>query len=304
MDNLSINNLLVPLDGSSLAESVLPVVSQLARKLGARVTLIHVIEKDAPEKIHGETHLTKSDQAEKYLSSVASSDIMKGLSVTFHVHEAGVRDVAQSISDHTEELDQDLVVMCTHGSSGLRGILFGSNAQQVISLGNTPVLLVKPPRRFLPQSYTFDKFLVALDGNPDHEQSLSFAVRLAKACAATLHLLIAIPQFGTMSGEVTPANRLLPGTTARMMDMIVPVAQEYLDKIRVRIESGGLRVKTIISRRNPSDAISTTVKETRADLIILATHGKKGAGAFWNGSLTPKISKSSRVPLLLIPVKG
>lgn len=197
MDNSTIKKLLVPLDGSSLAESVLPVVGQLARKINAVVTLIHVVEKYPPEKIHGQKHLTNSKQAASYLRATASLDIFKGINVSFHLHEAGVRDVSQSISDHTEELGQDLVVMCTHGSSGLRGILYGSIAQQVISFGNVPVLLINPSSENF--AYKFENFLVPLDGNPDHEQSLTYATKLAKMCGARIHLLIAIPQFGTMS---------------------------------------------------------------------------------------------------------
>lgn len=303
MDKSVIRNLLVPLDGSSLAESVLPVVAHLARKIKASVILIHVIEKDAPEKIHGQRHLTNSKQAEEYLSATASLDIFSGITVDFHLHEASVRDVAQSISDHAEELNQDLVIMCTHGSSGLRGLLFGSNAQQVISLGNTPVMLVNPSQKNSSVADGFGNFLIPLDGNPDHEQSLNYASVLARMCGARIHLLIAIPLFGTMSGELTPANRLLPGTTARMMDMIVPDAEKYLSEQQVKLELSGIEVTTSTSRRDPANAVTETARDIKADLIILATHGKKGAEAFWNGSVTPKISKSSKIPILLVPVR-
>ena len=63
-----IKNLLVPLDGSSLAESVFPAVSSLARKINISVTLIHVIETDAPETVHGQRHLKSPDEAEHYLT--------------------------------------------------------------------------------------------------------------------------------------------------------------------------------------------------------------------------------------------
>jgi len=301
LDNSTIQKLLVPLDGSPMAESVLPIAAQLAGRISASVTLIHVVEKDPPDKIHGQRHLKNSEQAESYLRAVASSDIFRGVNVSFHVHEAGVRDVSQSISDHTEELHQDLVVMCTHGSSGLRGILYGSIAQQVISFGNVPVLLINPSSGN--SAYKFENFLVPLDGNPDHEQSLAYASKLAKMCDAKIHLLIAIPQFGTMSGELTPTNRFLPGTTTKMMDMIVPDAEKYLDQLQTKIESDGIEVATSTSRNKPDSAIPKTAKRIDADLIILATHGKKGAEAFWNGSVTPKVSKSSKIPLLLVSVK-
>ncbi|MFZ1083244.1 MAG: universal stress protein [Candidatus Kryptoniota bacterium] len=301
MDKSTIKKLLVPLDGSSLAESVLPVAAQVARKIHAAITLIHVIEKHPPEKIHGQRHLTNAEQAEKYLRTMGSFKIFEGIDVHFHLHEAGVRDVSQSISDHTEELEQDLVIMCTHGSSGLRGMLFGSIAQQVISFGNVPVLLVNPSSEN--SKYKFENFLVPLDGNPDHEQSLTYASILARMCGAKIHLLIAIPHLVSMSGELTPANRFLPGTTSKMMDMIVPDAKEYLSRLQTKIELAGIEVTTRTSRNEPSTAIPKTAKSTRADLIILATHGKKGTEAFWSGSVAPKISKSSKIPLLLVPIK-
>ncbi len=302
MDKSTIRKLLVPLDGSLLAEFVLPVAAQLARKIHGSITLIHVVEKKPPEKIHGQRHLRNASQAESYLRATASSRIFQGIDVSFHVHEAGVRDVSQSISDHTEELNQDMVIMCTHGSSGLHHLLFGSIAQQVISFGNAPVLLINPAPDEAGTTHSFSNFLIPLDGNPEHEQVLDYASVLARMCGARIHLLIAVPQFGTMSGEMTPANRFLPGTTAKMMDMIVSDAKDYLDRLLSKIELSDIEVTTSTSRSAPADAIAETAGEIGADLIILATHGKKGTEAFWNGSVTPKISKSSKIPLLLVPV--
>lgn len=301
MDKLAIRKLLVPLDGSPMAESVLTAAAQLARKISASVTLIHVVEKNPPDKIHGQMHLTNAQQADEYLRATASSDIFRGIDVRFHVHEAGVRDVSQSIHDHTEELGQDLVIMCTHGSSGFRGMIFGSIAQQVISFGNVPVLLMTPAAENF--KFKFENFLVPLDGNPDHERSLAYASALARVCEAKIHLLIAIPHFVSMSGELTPTNRFLPATTAKMMDMLVPDAEEYLLRLKTKIESEGIEVATSTSRSKPGTAIPKTAKSIKADLIVLATHGKKGTEAFWSGSVAPKISKSSKIPLLLVPVR-
>ena len=304
MDKPVIKQLLVPLDGSSLAESVLPYTAQIAKKIQVSVTLIHIIEKYAPDTIHGQKHLTQPHQAEEYLNAIASSDIFKGITVNIHVHETSVDDVPRSIAEHSAELNQDLVVMCTHGSSGLHGMLFGSIAQQVISLGITPVLLINPTIEKSAQTCNFETFLIPLDGNPDHEHALDYASTFANMCGAKLHLLMAIPLFGTMSGELTPVNRLLPGTTSRMLDMIVPDAEAYLIKQKTKLEESGLKVSASASRNNPSRAILDTAKKINADVIILATHGKKGADAFWEGSVTPRISRSSKIPLLLVPVKG
>lgn len=303
LDKPVIKNLLVPLDGSLLAESVLPYTAQISRKIKVSVTLIHIIEKDAPETVHGQRHLTNPAQAEEYLNSIASSDVFKEIPVKIHVHEARVENIPRSIADHSAELNQDLVIMCTHGSSGFHDMLFGSIAQQVISLGITPVLLINPANEKYSKNCNFETFLIPLDGNPDHEQALDYASIFAGMCGAKLHLLIAIPLFGTMSGGFNAIHRLLPGTTSKMLDMIVPDAEVYLQEQKTKLEESGLKVTVSASRSNPEKAILEASKKIKADVIILATHGKKGADAFWEGSVTPKISKTSKVPLLLIPVK-
>lgn len=303
MDNSQIQSILVPLDGSSLAESVLPATAMLARKIGGTVKLFHVIERDAPEKVHGQTHLTRPDEAEKYLASVSATNLFDGVTVTTHVHETGVRDVSQSISDHSEELKVDLIVMCTHGSSGLKNLLVGSIAQQVISLSGTPVMLVNPSMKKSGRVFNFDNFLIPLNGDPDHEHGLRFASGLALLCKAKVRLLFAVPRFGTMSGELTIVNRYLPGTTSRMMDMLVPEAREYLRGIQSRLADSGLNVSSGISRSIPAKAIVKTAKSVKSDLIVLATHGKSGAKPFWEGSITPQVIRAAKVPVLLVPVR-
>src|SRR5450830_595606 len=81
-------HILVPLDGSKLAESALPVAASLAKTLKAPVTLLHVIEQGAPEEVHRDRHLTDSAEAEAYLSGIAQSDFPPKTKVDWHVHTA------------------------------------------------------------------------------------------------------------------------------------------------------------------------------------------------------------------------
>ena len=119
-------HLLVPLDGSSLAETALPAAAHLAQVLEASVTLIHVIEKDAPKEVHKDRHLSEPEEASAYLKEVAGRAFPPETKVEWHVHVEEVKDVARSIVHHSHELEQDLIVMCTHGWGGLRDLLFGS----------------------------------------------------------------------------------------------------------------------------------------------------------------------------------
>src|SRR3989304_4418144 len=121
-------HLLVPLDGSPMAESVLSATADLVRRLSAHVTLLHVLERGAPKTVHGERHLTQPAEAESYLRGVAEWFDSEGVAADFLVHRDGA-DVAKSIADGAAEIGADLVVLWTPGWSGLRGFLLRLVAQ-------------------------------------------------------------------------------------------------------------------------------------------------------------------------------
>lgn len=114
-------HLLVALDGSRLAESALTTAVWLARKMDAQVTLLHIIEKNAPSEVHSDRHLVTPQEATAYLEELARLPALSGLRVKTHVHAAEVGDVARSIAEHSAELAPDLVVVCTHGKGGRGG---------------------------------------------------------------------------------------------------------------------------------------------------------------------------------------
>jgi nucleotide-binding universal stress UspA family protein len=303
-------HLLVPLDGSRLAEAALPAAAYLAQKLGASVTLIHIIERDAPPAVHGEPHLTNPDEACAYLNGVARRAFSPDLPVECHVHTGETADVARGIVDHAGEFTPDLIVMCTHGWGGLRGVLFGSIAQQVVARGTTPVLLIRPTPPLPSPAYaeggevpfTCRRLLVPLDGDPDHEHGLPVAAELARACLAGLHLVFVVPTLGTLSGEHAATGLLLPGATREVLELARQDAEGYLSRRVTRLQAQSLSVTAEVCRGDPTTAIVNTAQGVGADLIVLGTHGKLGMDAFWAGSITPKISSRSRLPLLLVPV--
>jgi nucleotide-binding universal stress UspA family protein len=296
-------HLLVPLDGSRMAEAALPAAATLSKILDARVTLIHVIERRAPQEIHGERHLSDPTEASAYLSEVAVRAFSPGVRVEQHVHTAEVRDVARSIVEHADELGPDLVVMCTHGRGGLRTWLLGSIAQQVIALRATPVLLIQPDGVAATPSFACQRLLVPLDGNPDHEQGLVVASALARACTADLHLLMVVPTLGSLSGEHGAAARLLPTATSAWLDMSEEGAEAHLHQKAIDLQALGLRATTEVYRGDPAGAIARTAQRVQSDLIVMGTHGKSGMDAFWSGSVAAQVSSRSRVPLLLVPVR-
>jgi nucleotide-binding universal stress UspA family protein len=146
------------------------------------------------------------------------------------------------------------------------------------------------------------KFLVALDGEPEHEQGLKTAGELAKYMHASLHLLTVIPTLGTLSGERAAAGLLLPGATSAMLDMTEECTVDYLEEQAAVLRARGIPVRTTIRRGDPVQQILADSQDE--DLIVLGTHGKAGIDAFWAGSVAPKIVSQTRLPVLLVPAAG
>ncbi len=296
-------HLLVPLDGSILAEMALPAAAYLARLMSARVTLLHLIERHPPDEVHHhDRHLTNAAEATAYLDEVKQRAFAE-IAVECHVHTTEIDDVARSIVEHIDELAPDLVVMCTHGQGGLRRRLFGSKAQQVIALNKTPMLLI-PPAPDARAEYHCTRVVVPLDGNAEHEQGLRAATELARVCRAALHLVYVIPTVDRLKGDDLATGRLMPNTMATILDMQQEEAAEYLGCHIVDLREAGLTVSAEVARGEVATTILDAAKRQQADLIALGTHAKSGMDAIWSGSLTPVISDRSPAPLLLVPIRA
>lgn len=296
-------HILVPLDGSKLAEAAIPAAASLAQTLHAPVTLLHVIEKDAPHEVHNDRHITQADEASAYLEEVIRRDFPADIKVDAHVHSAAVKDVPGSIVEHsTREFSLDLIVMCTHGTSGFRELIYGSIAQQVIAQGTTPLLLIKPEAG-KSRTFKLEKILVPLDTGPIHDDSLPVTRRLAGAYKSRVHLLTVVPTFSTVAGETAAAGTLLPATTSALLDISVENAAEDLQEHLDELKAEGFQVTAEVARGDPATEIVNYSEKLNADLVVLSTHGKTGTAAFWARSVAPNVVRRARLPILLIPLE-
>lgn len=293
-------HILVPLDGSTLAEAALPITAYLAGILAARVTLIHVIEKDAPEEVHGEPHLHDTSQAQRYLEGLRDRFGKAGEQWDCHVHAPGADDVAGGIVAHEEELRPDLIVMCTHGPGRLERLLRGSLAQRVVALGRTPLLLVRPGTPIGPD-FSLTRLLVPLDGSQRHEGGLSPAMALAGASHGRLHLLAVIPPATKLAGPEATLSRFLPGTTRTMQELTAANLRNYLEEMRKRTIGKGIEADIELRHGDVADSIAIAAVEADAELIALGTHGKAGTKAFWANSVAARVQARTNRLLLLVP---
>jgi nucleotide-binding universal stress UspA family protein len=298
-------HLLVPLDGSSMAEGALPAAAQLARKNGARLTLVHVVERNAPSEVHSDRHLVGAPEAGAYLQELARRPLLAGLRVETHVHEVEVSDVARSISEHAAELAPDLVVMSTHGRGSARRMFFGAIGQQVIGLGDTPVLLLRPAEDAPGegQELHLRAILVPIDGDPAHERALPVAEELARSFTCRLDLLMVVPTIGALSGLQAAASMLLPNAMRAKLEMDSASAFEHVQELGRALAARGVQTTSETSRGDPARAIISAARRLSSDLVVMGTHGRAGTDAFWEGSVAARVVSRVRAPLLLVPLK-
>ncbi len=299
-------HLLVPLDGSGLAETTLPYVRALAHvpNGGLRVTLLHLIERAAPSSVHGARHLTTVAEAEAYLEELAERFRAEGITVDTHVDTNEGNDTAGRIVDHAAEMRIDLVVLCAHGRSGLGRWLFGSIAQKVLAVGIAPVLMVLPVEGREPRTPTMQQILLPLDGTQDAEVALPLAEALTRATGGTMHLVLVVPTVGSLSGAMSSVARFSPKVTAELLDDAGSDAILYLNTLAERLKAVGIPVEISIARDDPATAIIEQARRVHADLIVMASHGRAGIGGAWAGSVSNKVLARSSGPFLLIRAPG
>jgi nucleotide-binding universal stress UspA family protein len=291
-----IEHLIIALDGSQASESILPMADAIASALRASVTLLHLLEDEPPASIHGEPHLATEEAAEHYLDEIARARFSPEVNVRVHVDTGGVEDVALGLAQHGTEMRADLLVMCVHGRRGVSEALFGSLAQKSLALGRVPVLM---SRELGKSTFPCRSILAPLDGKPAHLAALGPAVEMARAFASRIELLTVVPTFGSLSGGGRAASRLLPGTTSRMLEISAREAQAAVAEQAASLAVQGVGATGRVQRGDAARRILRAA--ARADLVVLATHGRAGAGAFWAGSVGSRVCAASPVPVLLVP---
>lgn len=298
-----LQHFLIPLDGSKLAESILPVAQTLARVCHARVTLLHVVEPAAPSTIHGQAHLMNAAQAEQYLQEHAEALARENIVTTWHVDVAERGDVVGAIFAHGLELETDLILLADHGASGLMSRIAGSIPLQVLQRGEIPVLLV---RTALLQHGPFrcENILVPLDSSALYETALDTAGELARLSGATLQLIVVVPTVDALSPERAATGVMLPSSTRAVLDLAESGAQNYIEEKLGALRAQNLSAVGHVARGDVVARILEQADGIRADLIVMATHGRSGFEAFWSGSIAPRVVNHATIPVLLLRVTG
>lgn len=288
-----VRRILVPLDGSPLAEAVLPAAASLAQRLDGRLILLHVLERDPPPSVHGEAHLASGSEAKEYLDSQLNRLRRAGIEVESDVHERPVADVAAAVDRHAHELDADLIAMCAHGRTNLRDRLLGTIAERILRGGSIPILL-RTVRRPQPTEFQLRNLLVPLDFGHDVEAALDAARTFARAYGAVITLLT-VPEPGSPTG-----TGMLPATTAVAREFDQAGAGRRLDALAEQLRAESFDTRTIVAEQKPSDAIAAATESLPAELIVLVTDVHGGLSSWYDPSTAQRVLAVPDLTLLLI----
>jgi nucleotide-binding universal stress UspA family protein len=271
---------LLPLDGSKLAETTLPYGTEFALRLGSKITLLSV--SPSPEAHQYHEHLV-------YINKLKET-VGHDLQMYPERSEAGEVEIesrllvghpAEKIVDYADDEEMALIVMATHGQSGIRRWAIGSVADKVIRATRRPVVLVSA-RESHSHRYKrsiLHKVLVPLDGSVEGEAVFPHVKELGSRLGLEI-ILLKVNEEGTRLNEASSVG--------------------YLEKVADVLGKAGVRTRSEVRAGSAAEEIVKLAKGVRADIIAMSTHGRSGVGRWVFGSVANKVLQAGEFPVLLV----
>ena len=310
--------ILVCLDGSELAERILPFVRLFAKGFRAPVHLLQVVPPLTPDLGNQpggpfiELAFQLRKRAEMYLTEVRESLADAGVDVTFTVEEG---DVASKVIAEAESTPDTLVAVTTHGRSGAARWLMGSVTSKVLTATDVPLLILRTgAHEHLALRETLERIIVPLDGSEAAEMVLPSVAALAKAIDLEVVLVRVTPSGGDYLRYMEYHYELGPGSTlARVYEGPFEEyskdseakAMEYLRKITADLEGQGVKkVQQKLLHGDAAEAIATEAANTEHNLVAMTTHGRSGIDRWVLGSVADKVVRECGDPVFIIRSQG
>lgn len=272
--------ILVPLDGSPLADGILPHVERLLALEPAEVTLLHVLPPPEPEDVPGEVAALRR-LSEAHLETVRLRLEQKGATVQVVVRQG---DPAAEIVFAQDERAPELVAMSSHGRTGVLRWLRGSVAERVLRAGRAPLLLVTARGVGEKVEARFRRVLVPLDGTERSAAVLPLVTQLARLHGAEVLLL-------RVEGAM-----LIPRALVLSPEELAASMRTSVDALK----AAGLSVRTQVAHGDPASEVLDLADREDVDLIAMVTNARTGAARLLEGSVSEKVLRACRRPLLIM----
>jgi nucleotide-binding universal stress UspA family protein len=286
--------LLVPLDGSALAERALPFARTLARTFGADLIFVRAANAHGLALDREEARLKALAEAEAYLEGLKTANRADyGLELS-----APIGEPVTEIGNVARLRQADLIVMTTHGRGGLSRLLLGSVAEGLVRQTGLPLLLIRAGLPLASWEHSPRRLLVPLDGSVASAAVLPAVAALAQAVRARVTLLRAIPP---LPAELAPYEivRLPEDTAASLADR----ARIELSRVASELNAQGLSVEAEVVVGSPVEAIVSAAARQQADLIVMNTRTRGDLERTIAGSVADEVLRGADVPVLMFHVR-
>jgi nucleotide-binding universal stress UspA family protein len=289
-DKTMFQSILVPVDGSSLAEAAIPYALAVAERARSRVQFVFVYQDGFPlEPIElARQYLQQlTAQARERLGDSVSSALLNG-------------PVAPTLVKQARKIGADLAILTTHGRGGLERAWLGSVTDQLIRSIGIPLLVVRPREGVSAPDFEPSEILVPLDGSPLAETVLQPAAALAKLWDAELTLAQIVYRVPVASDLATAASQ---ESEEELTEMAFESAKEYVRRTAEHLRGTGLKASgvALIGTDVPAHQLRELASPERVSLVAIATHGRGGIRRFILGSVTDKLVRTAAVPVLVVP---
>ena len=275
--------ILIPLDGSQLAETALPYGEELGGRLGSEITLLSVAQSAQALDYH--KHQVYADKSGEQTEHEAGKYLEQTKNKVIRVKSAVlVGNPASEIVQYAEREHISLIIMATHGRSGITRWALGSVADKVVRAAKQPIALIRAKGREseVQQKGILDRILVPLDGSRESEAVLSYIEEFASRLKAKVTLLQAVPKGYHLLAD----------------------AEGYLKNVADLLRSKGVEVRNEVRTGAPAEEIIKFAEETSTDLVAMSTHGRSGIGRWALGSVADRVLHAGTTPLLLVRTAG
>jgi len=294
-----IDHILVPLDGSELSECVLPHVMAIAPVTHARVTFIHVLER--PQYRNGSApidplgwHMQKQE-AQAFLDRNVERLQKLDLQVEQVIVEGNPAD---AIIDFAWHNGVDLIILSTHGRTGLSGWNVSSVVQKILLRAYKSILLVRAYAAAW-DAIQYQRLLIAMDGSSRSEYVLPFAISLAQFHHANLILGTVIQKPQTM--QRFPQSEEDAELINQLTEKNHREAANYLNQLSTQLSLKDLSAEVnIIAADSTIGAVYDMVEETHADLVMIAAHGQSGDRRWPYGSIASSLIAYGSTPIMIM----
>jgi nucleotide-binding universal stress UspA family protein len=289
--------ILVPLDGSQLAERALGPALHLAQQDGVQVILVRVptraqmfipVEGGYGMLFPDQDDAEARDEALAYLKDVQGARVGSHFGLRVRLAEG---DAAGALVDVAREEQADLIVMSSHGYSGLTRWVLGSVAEKVLEGAPCPVLVIRSPR-------PCQQVLITLDGSPLSEQALAPTLAVAQGLGASVTLLRVLPELDLR--QLHGLDEYERGLSTRLVEELHETTQASLLHLAQKHGRPDRPILTEVRTGPPAEAILQYAEQHEIDLIGMATHGRTGLRRWLYGSVTEKVLHGAACSLLVV----